>query len=75
MHKGYAVEMVELIIKDTDVDPCVEQVMEDLGASSLFDFDFSRVCSPPIQFYFIVYSLVDDCDPFPGVGAHEGAPR
>lgn len=29
-HKGYAVEMVESIIKEMDVDPCAEQETEDL---------------------------------------------
>ena len=31
-HKGYTDEMVELIIKQTDVDPCANQETEDLGA-------------------------------------------
>ena len=31
-HKGYVVEMVELIIKQTDVDPCANQETENLGA-------------------------------------------
>lgn len=42
MHKGYAVEMVKLIIKEMGVEPCAEQETEDLGASGLFDL--SRVC-------------------------------
>ena len=40
-HKGYTVEMVESIIKETDVDHCAEQEMDDLRASGLFDL--SRV--------------------------------
>ena len=72
-HKGYAVEMVESIIKEMDVDLCVEQETEDLGASSLFDL--SKVCSSPRQFYFIVYSSAEGCVPFLGFGTHEGAPR
>ena len=51
-HKGYAVEMVESIIKQTDMDPCVEQEIEDLGASGLFDI--SKVCL--FKLYFIVCS-------------------
>ena len=35
--------MVESIIRETNVDPCAEQEMEDLGASGLFNL--SRVCS------------------------------
>ena len=72
-HKGYTVEMIKSIIKETDVDPCAEQETEDLGVSSLFDL--SRVCSSPRQFYFIFYSSVDSCNPFSGIGAHEGTPR
>ena len=56
-HKGYAVEMVESIIKETDVDPCAKQEMEDLGASGLFDL--FRVSFLPNQFFFIVYLLAD----------------
>lgn len=37
MHKDRAIEMVESIIKETDIDPCSEQTFEDLGVSSLFD--------------------------------------
>ena len=46
-HKDYAVEMVDLIIKETDLDPCVNQTTEDLGASSLYDL--SRVCSSQVM--------------------------
>ena len=35
-HKEYAIEVIELIIKDTDVDLCIEQMMKELGESSLF---------------------------------------
>ena len=73
MHKGYIVEMVESIIKETDVDPCVEQETEDLGTLGLFDL--SRVCSSPRQFYFIVYLSANSCVPFSGFSVHEGAPR
>ena len=36
-HKDYAIEMIESIIKDKDVDPCAEQMTEELGVSGLFD--------------------------------------
>ena len=49
--------MVESIIKETDVDPCAEQEMEDLGASGLFYL--FRVSFLPNQFFFIVYLLAD----------------
>ena len=72
-HKGYAVEMVESIIKETNLDPCAKQETEDLGASGLFDL--SRVCSFPRLSYFVVYSSADGCNSFSSVGAYEGAPR
>ena len=42
-HKEHAVEMVDAIIKEMDLDPCADQTTEDLGALGLFDL--SRVCS------------------------------
>ena len=36
-YKDYALEMIESIIKDKDVDPCAEQATIDLGALGLFD--------------------------------------
>ena len=36
-HKDCAVEVMEFIIKDKDVDPCVDQEMEELGVSGLFN--------------------------------------
>ena len=72
-HKGYAVEMVESINKEMDLDPCVEQETEDLGASGLFDI--SRVCSFTRLFYSIVYSLADGCNSFSGTGAYESTAR
>ena len=65
--------MVKSIIKKMDLDPYAEQEMEDLGASGLFDL--SRVCCFPRLFYSVVYSLVDSCNSFLGVGAYEGAAR
>ena len=41
-HKDYVVEMVNLIIKETDLDPYGEHTSEDLGASSLYYL--SSVC-------------------------------
>ena len=51
-HKGYVVEMVESIIKETNVDPYAEQETEDLRTSSLFDL--SRVSLLPNELFFIV---------------------
>ena len=36
-HKDYALEMMESIIRDKDMDPCAEQATEELEASGLFD--------------------------------------
>ena len=41
-HKDYALEMVESIIRDKDVNPCAKQGTDELGASGLFDL--ARVC-------------------------------
>ena len=49
-YKEHAVEMVESIIKETDLDPCVEQLTEDLGALGLFDL--AKLCYSHILFYF-----------------------
>ena len=59
MHKEHAIKMVESIIKEMDLDLCVELLTEDLGASSFFDL--ARVCFPHTLFYFIFSSLADDC--------------
>ena len=58
-HKEHAIEMVESIIKETDLDPCAEQTTEDLGASGLFDL--SRVCFSQTFFHSVVHSLADGC--------------
>lgn len=41
-HKDYAIEMVNSIIKDVDLDGCGELSTEDLRASCLFNL--SKVC-------------------------------
>jgi len=51
--------MIESIIKETDLDPCAEQLTEDLGASGLFDL--ARVCFSYILHYFRVCSLAGGC--------------
>ena len=73
MYKEYAVEMVESIIKEMDLDPCAKQETEDLGLSGLFDL--SRVCSFTRLFYSVVYSLADSCNSFSGTGAYESTAR
>ena len=35
--KDYAVEVMEFIIKDKDLDPCADQETEELGVSGLFN--------------------------------------
>ena len=51
MHKEHAVEMVESIIKDVDLDPYAEQMTEESGVSGLFDL--SRVHLFLLPFLFI----------------------
>ena len=58
-HKEHAVEMIESIIEDTDLDPCAEQLTEDLGVSGLFDL--ARVCFSYILLYFMFVSFADNC--------------
>ena len=50
-HKDYAIEVIESIIKDKDVDPYAEQMTEELGASGLFDL--ARVLLFP--FFFLSF--------------------
>lgn len=60
-HKEHAVEVVESIIKEMDLDPCAEQTIEDLGSLGLFSL--SRVCflfSDYVPVLF-VHSLADGC--------------
>ena len=59
MHKEHAVEMIESIIKETDLDPCVEQLTKDLGAPGLFDL--AKVCFSHTLLYFVFSSLANGC--------------
>ena len=42
IHKDYAVEMVNSIIKETNLNPCGEHAYEDLEASGLYDLSKVR---------------------------------
>ena len=53
-HKDYALEMVESIIRDKDVDPCAKQGTDELGASGLFDLAW--VCF--FLCFFVYFSLM-----------------
>ena len=57
MHKDYAIEMVGSIIRDKDVDPCVEEGTDELGASGLFDLTRVRF---PLSLSFLHTCLVAD---------------
>ena len=50
-HKEYAIEVIGSIIKDMDMDPCDEQMTEELGASGLFDLDRVHFFLSFILFY------------------------
>jgi len=56
-HKDYAIEMVGSIIRDKDVDPCVEEGTDELGASGLFDLTQVRF---PLSLSFLHTCLVAD---------------
>lgn len=69
--KDYAIEMVDSIIKETNLDPCADQTTEDLGASSLYDL--SRVCPLKLWFYALfIHSFPDGCLDS-GIGVEKGA--
>ena len=57
-YKDYALEMIESIIKDKDVDPCAEQATIDLGALGLFDLTRVRsfLCFSIYSFIFMLTS-------------------
>ena len=55
-HKEHAIEMVESIIKEMDLNPCAEQMTEDLGASGLFDL--FRVCFFPQNLSHFLFALL-----------------
>ena len=62
-HKVYAVEMVESIIKDKDVDPCAEEMTEELGASSFFDLARVRFFLSffPSFFSYLLLNMANGC--------------
>ena len=51
-HKEHAVEVIESIIKDTDVDPCVEQMTEELRTQAFLTLH-GYISSFPSFFLFI----------------------
>ena len=55
MHKDHAFEMVNSIIKETDLDPYAIQTMKDLGSFGLFDL--SRVRSSQVLSLCNFYSF------------------
>ena len=57
MHKDYAIEMVGSIIRDKDIDLCVEEGTDELGASGLFDLTRVRF---PLCLSFLHTCLVAD---------------
>lgn len=54
-HKDHAIEMVDLVINEMDLDPYADQTTEDLRASGLFDL--SRVCSSQVMVLCTFYSF------------------
>ena len=56
IHKDYAVEMLESIIKEKDADPCASQATGELGDSGLFDL--ARVGIFHSFFYLLIFMLI-----------------
>ena len=56
-HKDYAIEMVESIIKEKDVDPCAKEMTKELGASGLFDLARVRFFLS-LFLYFFIFSVI-----------------
>lgn len=54
-YKEYVVEIVDSIIKETNLEHCVDQIAEDLGALGLFDL--SRVCLSQTMFLCAICPL------------------
>ena len=73
-HKEHAVEMVQSIIKDTDLDPCTEQMTEELGALGLFDLSRVRLFFFFLFSFFLTVHLLKVVL-FLGTGAYEGTSR
>lgn len=68
--QGTSIEMVELIIKEMDLDPYVEQTTKDLGALGLFDL--SRICFfSQTLFHSFTHLLMIIL--VSGIGVHKGA--
>ena len=61
-HKEYTVKVIKSIIKGTNVDPCAEQMTEELGASSLFDIAQVHFFLPFFLSFFI-YCLIANSRP------------
>lgn len=72
MQKEYAFEMVDSIIKETNLDPCADQTTEDLGVLGLFDM--SRVCLPYVLICYLSILLLTGVLIL-GVGAYVGSSR
>ena len=76
-HKDYTVEMVNSVIKDTDMDECDEHATKDLGVSGLFDL--ARVSIHRVYFsffflflFFFLFSPYYNHHLFVGNGKDEG---
>ena len=66
MHKEHAVEMIESIIKETDLDPCTVKTTEDLEVLGLFNLSRVLFFKYFLFFYFtlfysVVHAFADDC--------------
>ena len=71
-HKAYVVEMVNSIIKDTDLDECSEDATEDLGVSSRFNL--AKVNYVRFTFLFSFLFAYYNCRLLVGNGEDEDSP-
>ena len=65
--------MVDSIIKETDLDPCIKQTLEELGEFGLFDL--SRVYSSQAMVLCIFFLFFPRGPLNLGTGVYEGTSR
>lgn len=57
-HKDYAIKVIKSIIRDKDMDPCAEEMIEELGASGLFYLARVRFFLSIFNFFVIQWLTV-----------------
>nr|POE82826.1 hypothetical protein CFP56_19731 [Quercus suber] len=62
MHKDFAVESIEALIRPTDIDPCAQLGTEELGSSALFDLSRALVRVKALQDRCLLQPVTSDSD-------------